>query len=155
MSVARARTRPGAQGALLLEACLRSRSPVVAGPTTSRSDDVPVRIHGMDADPFFAGEGDMDAARALVATAADAGLFLHPGARHLFTDGGLPSYDAHAATLVTERALDFPGRVAQPGTAARTTKAGGRPLRRPGTPGRGYTTRMPTMQVSSSVSDLL
>ncbi|MGE5211158.1 MAG: dienelactone hydrolase, partial [Acidobacteriota bacterium] len=31
---------------------------------------VPVQIHGMDGDPFFAGEGDLDAARALVDHAA-------------------------------------------------------------------------------------
>ena len=31
-----------------------------------------VRIHGMDADPFFAGEGDIDAARALVKESRDA-----------------------------------------------------------------------------------
>ena len=30
---------------------------------------VPVQVHGMDADPVFAGEGDLDAARALVGQA--------------------------------------------------------------------------------------
>ncbi|MEU3526413.1 dienelactone hydrolase family protein [Streptomyces sp. NPDC038707] len=100
-----AQARPGAQGALLLEACLPVAEP------GGWPDGVPVQIHGMDADPFFAGEGDVDAARALVATAADAELFLHPGDRHLFTDSSLPSYDAHAATLVTDRVLDFLTRV--------------------------------------------
>lgn len=101
-----AQTRPGAKGALLLEACL---------PVSEFGDlwprDVPVQIHGMDADPFFAGEGDMDAARALVESAPDAELFLYPGDRHLFTDSSLPSYDRHAAAQVTRRALDFLGRV--------------------------------------------
>jgi dienelactone hydrolase len=70
-----------------------------------------VQIHGMDADPFFAGEGDIDAARALVAEAPDAELFVYPGDRHLFADSSLPSYDPDAAALLTERVLEFLKRV--------------------------------------------
>ncbi len=88
-----ARTRAGAKGALLLEACL---------PADDWPAEVPVQVHGMDADPFFAGEGDLDAARALGAE-----LFLYPGGRHLFADSSLPSYDTGAAKLLTERALAF------------------------------------------------
>jgi dienelactone hydrolase len=107
-----AQTRPGAQGAVLLEACL----PVAEfGGAWPRG--VPVQVHGMDGDPFFSGEGDVDAARALVGTAADAELFLYRGDRHLFTDASLPSYDEHAAALVTRRVLDFLGRTAQPAKA--------------------------------------
>lgn len=53
----------------------------------------------MDADPFFADELDIDAARALVAATPRAELFLYPGNQHLFVDHRLPSYDeqAHAA----------------------------------------------------------
>src|SRR5215470_9851642 len=60
-----------------------------------RPDGVPVQIHGMDKDPFFALEGDIDAARELVATVGPelAELFVYPGDRHLFTDSSLPSYD--------------------------------------------------------------
>ncbi|MFD8705494.1 dienelactone hydrolase family protein [Kitasatospora sp. NPDC059648] len=101
-----AQTRPGARGALLLEACLPATEFGGAWPR-----GVPVQVHGMDADPFFAGEGDVDAARALVRTAADAELFLYPGDRHLFTDSSLPSYDERAAALVTRRVLDFLDRV--------------------------------------------
>jgi len=97
-----AQTRPGARGALLLEACLPVSEFGDAWP-----QGVPVQIHGMDADPFFAGEGDVDAARALVEQAADAELFLYPGDRHLFTDSSLPAYDPAAAALVTERVLAF------------------------------------------------
>ncbi|QFQ94927.1 dienelactone hydrolase [Streptomyces phaeolivaceus] len=101
-----AQTRPGAKGALLLEACV---------PVSEFGDvwpqDVPVQVHGMDADPFFAGEGDVDAARALVETAADAELFLYPGDRHLFTDSSLPSYDEQAAQQVNDRVLAFLDRV--------------------------------------------
>lgn len=101
-----AQTRPGARGALLFESCIPTSefgSPWPAG--------VPAQIHGMDADPFFAGEGDIDAARALVEEAADAELFIYPGDRHLFADGSLPSYDAEATALLTRRVLDFLERV--------------------------------------------
>ncbi|MFF9585191.1 dienelactone hydrolase family protein [Streptomyces achromogenes] len=101
-----AQTRPRAKGALLLEACVP-----VAGFGGAWPHDVPVQIHGMDEDPFFAGEGDLEAARALVETATDAELFLYPGDRHLFTDGSLPSYDEHGATQATDRLLDFLDRV--------------------------------------------
>ncbi|MFJ5266598.1 dienelactone hydrolase family protein [Streptomyces sp. NPDC088387] len=101
-----AQTRPGAKGALLLEACV---------PVSEFGDvwpqDVPVQIHGMDADPFFAEEGDVDAARELVGAAPDAELFLYPGDRHLFTDSSLPTYDEQATALVHERVLAFLDRV--------------------------------------------
>jgi dienelactone hydrolase len=64
----------------------------------------------MDADPFFAGEGDLDAARALVASAKHGELFVYSGERHLFADASLPSYDAQATALLMRRALDFLGR---------------------------------------------
>ncbi|HMG31173.1 MAG TPA: dienelactone hydrolase family protein [Jiangellaceae bacterium] len=101
-----AQTRRGARGALLFESCVppsEFESPWPAG--------VPVQIHGMDADPFFAGEGDIDAARALVDEAEDAELFVYPGERHLFADSSLSSYDAEAAALLTKRVLDFLKRV--------------------------------------------
>jgi len=72
---------------------------------------VPVQVHGMDADPFFAGEGDLDAARALVASAERAERFLYPGQEHLFADSSLPSYDQAAASLLTRRTLDFLDRI--------------------------------------------
>ena len=59
----------------------------------------------MDADEFFTTEGDIDAARELVASTDRAELFLYPGDRHLFTDRSLPAYDDTAATLVMQRAL--------------------------------------------------
>lgn len=97
-----AQTRPGARGALLFYACV----PVSEfGP--SWPADVPVQIHGMDADPIFVGEGDIVAARALVASATDAELFLYPGDQHYFADSSLPSYDAAAAALLTRRVLEF------------------------------------------------
>jgi len=68
---------------------------------------VPVQVHAMEADPWFVGDGDIDAAQALVAEADDAELFLYPGDQHLFADSSLPSYDAEAAGLLRERVLAF------------------------------------------------
>jgi dienelactone hydrolase len=61
----------------------------------------------MDADPIFVGEGDINAARALVAEADQAELFLYPGDQHYFADSSLPSYDAEASALLSQRVLDF------------------------------------------------
>jgi dienelactone hydrolase len=69
--------------------------------------DVPVQIHGMDADPIFVDEGDLDAARALVESTEHTELLLYPGDQHYFADSSLPSYDADAAALLTQRVLDF------------------------------------------------
>lgn len=72
---------------------------------------MPVQIHGMDHDPFFAGAGDIDAARAVVAEAEDAELFVYPGDAHLFSDDSLRSYDKDATTLLNDRVLAFLSRV--------------------------------------------
>lgn len=98
-----AQTRPGAKGALLLESC----APVSEW-GDSWPDAVPVQVHGMDGDEFFAEEvGDIDAARALVAGARQAELFLYPGDGHLFADNSLPAYDPEAAELLKKRVLAF------------------------------------------------
>jgi dienelactone hydrolase len=101
-----AQTRPGARGALLYESCIPITGEWAFGPWP---DGVPVQIHGMDKDPFFALEGDIDAARELVETVGSerAELFVYPGDRHLFADSSLPSYDAGAAALVLQRSLEF------------------------------------------------
>ncbi len=67
----------------------------------------------MDRDPFFAQEGDLDAARQLVETVGSdvAQLFVYPGDQHLFTDSSLPSYDADAAALVVQRSRELLDRV--------------------------------------------
>jgi dienelactone hydrolase len=96
-----AQTRPGARGALLFHSCVP-----VSEFSSAWPDGVPVQVHAMDADPFFAGE-DSDAARALVDQAKDAELFLYPGEQHLFADNSLPSYNPDAAALLTRRVLDF------------------------------------------------
>jgi dienelactone hydrolase len=105
-----AQTRPGARGALLYESCMPITGEWAFGPWP---DGVPVQIHGMDKDPFFALEGDIDAARELVETVGPelAELFVYPGDRHLFADSSLPSYDADAAALVVQRSREFLDRV--------------------------------------------
>lgn len=97
-----AQTRPGARGALLFYSCV----PVSAfGPAWP--EGVPVQVHGMDSDPIFVGEGDIDAARDLIGQVRDAELFLYPGDQHYFADSSLPSYDADATALLIERVLGF------------------------------------------------
>jgi dienelactone hydrolase len=100
-------TRPGATGALFYYSCLPVEE-FGAWP-----DGVPVQIHGMDEDPFFAKGGDLDAARELVETVGPAlsELFVYPGERHLFTDSSLASYDSEATALVVERSRAFLDRI--------------------------------------------
>jgi dienelactone hydrolase len=97
-----AMTRPGARGALLFHSCV----PVSAFGGVWPAE-VPVQIHGMDADPIFVDEGDVDNARAIVASSPHAELFLYPGSQHYFADSSLPSYDAAAAALLLRRVLEF------------------------------------------------
>lgn len=47
----------------------------------------------------------MNAASAMVATVDEADLYLYPGDHHLFADATLPTYDAAAATRLTERVI--------------------------------------------------
>jgi len=97
-----AQTREGARGALLFYSCVPASEFGTMWPA-----DVPVQIHGMDADPIFVGEGDIADARAIVQSAAHAELFLYPGDQHYFADSSLPSYRADAAALLIRRVLDF------------------------------------------------
>ncbi len=97
-----AQTRPGARGAVLCYSCVPTSAFGSGWP-----EGVPAQIHGMDADPIFVGEGDIDAARELVEQAPDAELFLYPGDQHYFADSSLPSYDPDATALLVRRVLDF------------------------------------------------
>lgn len=99
--------RPGVLGAVLVGSCV---PPEALG--SPWPDRVPVQVHGKDADPVFVGEGDVDAARELVAAVPDGELFLYPGDEHLFMDASLPVYDEDAAALLRERVLAFLDRVA-------------------------------------------
>jgi dienelactone hydrolase len=95
-----AQTRAGARGAVLMYSFV---------PPSEFSESwpggVPVQIHGMDADPFFAGDGDIDAARAFMADASDAELFVYQGEGHLFADSSSSDFDPAAAGQLTDRVL--------------------------------------------------
>jgi dienelactone hydrolase len=95
-----AQTRPGARGALLLNACFPTSEFGTPWP-----DGVPVQIHGMDADEWF--QEDMAAAKELVAEVENAELFLYPGDTHLFADSSLGDFDQEAAALLKKRTLAF------------------------------------------------
>jgi len=97
-----AQTRAGARGALLFYSCVP-----ISEFSPSWPEGVPVQVHGMDADPYFVGEGDINAARALVQAVEEAELFLYRGDQHYFADSTLPSYDAEAAALLRRRVLAF------------------------------------------------
>jgi dienelactone hydrolase len=103
-----AQTRPGARGALLFYSCIPISGEWAFGPWP---EGVPVQIHGADRDPIFVDEGDIDAAREIVATVPDAELFLYPSDQHYFADSSLPSYDPAGTALLMTRVLDFLGRI--------------------------------------------
>jgi dienelactone hydrolase len=92
-----AQTRPGARGAVLLHGAFPP------GEFGDWPAGVPLQIHTMEDDDW----GDVDVARALVATVDGAELYLYPGDAHLFTDDSLPAHDADAAALVRQRVLAF------------------------------------------------
>ncbi|MFI7304236.1 dienelactone hydrolase family protein [Micromonospora aurantiaca] len=105
-----AQTRAGARAALLYEACLPVTGEWAIGPWPA---GVAVQVHGMEQDPFFGLEGDVDAARELVSIVGPerGELYVYPGDRHLFTDSSLPSYDAEATALVVSRSRELLDRL--------------------------------------------
>lgn len=94
-----AQTRPGARAALLIDGA------IPLGEFGDWPDGVRLQIHGMADDPWW--EEDLEGAQDLVAKVDGAELFLYPGDKHLFADSSLASYDAEAAGLLTQRALEF------------------------------------------------
>lgn len=97
-----AQTRPGGRGALLVASC------IPPGEFGDWPAGVPFEVHATEGDPIFTGEGDLEAARALVGAHPEAGeLILHPGSAHLFADPSVPGYDAALAAELLRRALAF------------------------------------------------
>jgi len=88
-------TRPGAIGGILMYACI---DPASVGPWP---EGVPVHIHAMKDDPYFA--ADAAAAKQLDAAHEAVSLFLYPGSGHLFMEAGHPDYDEEAAELAFRR----------------------------------------------------
>jgi dienelactone hydrolase len=105
-----AQTRAGARGALLYAACFPITGEWAFGPWP---EGVPVQVHGKDRDPFFAEEGDIDAARELVETVGPelGQLFVYPGQQHLYLDASLPDYDAEATALTLQRSRELLDRL--------------------------------------------
>ena len=101
-----AQTRPGARGAVLLDSAIPLGEFAPGWPA-----GVPVQVHGGEADEFFMDEGDVDAARQIVAAADDGELFTYAGCGHLFADASATAYDPDAAALVRQRVLTFLARV--------------------------------------------
>jgi dienelactone hydrolase len=101
-----AQQRPGARGALLYEGCLPLTGDWGTGPWPQ---GLRAQVHGMDADPFFALEGDLNSAREIAALVGPevVEVFTYPGDQHLFTDSSLPAYDKDATALVIERSMVF------------------------------------------------
>jgi dienelactone hydrolase len=96
-----AQTHGGVRGAVLMHAC------VPANEFGSWPVDLPVQIHAMADDPYFVGDGDREAAQALVTVAMHGVLYEYPGNRHLFTDNSLADYDALTTELVLQRTEAF------------------------------------------------
>lgn len=94
-----AQTRPGAVGALFVDACLPVEE-FGAWP-----EGLPVQVHGGVDDEWFA--EDLESARALAGSVPTAELFVYSGTAHLFADRSVRGHDPAAAALLRERALAF------------------------------------------------
>jgi dienelactone hydrolase len=96
-----AQTRPGAKGAVLISGAFPPAEFDAPWP-----EGVPLQIHMMEQDEWVA-EGDLDAAREIVASTRDAELLLYEGDKHLFVDASLPDHNEGAATDFLEQVLSF------------------------------------------------
>lgn len=111
-----AQQRPGTRAAVLLEGFVDPAAEWSFGPWPP---GVPLQVHGMDRDPYFAGEGDLAAARAF-ADGPGSGLaevFTYPGSAHLFTDASLPTHHPLAHRLLMTRVAGFLARLDGAGPA--------------------------------------
>lgn len=95
-----AQQRPGARGALLYHSAVPPEEFGGSWPA-----DVPLQMHIMRDDPW----DDLPVMEQLAEAGGE--LFTYDGDAHLFTDRSLDAHDPEAAGLVTERTLDFLGRV--------------------------------------------
>ena len=93
-------TRPGSRGALLIHAFV---DPTQMGGTWP--DGCPVGVFAMQDDPFFVGDGDLEAARLWGRSHPGLDIRLYPGAGHLFTEPAVQDYDPQAARDLIADAL--------------------------------------------------
>jgi dienelactone hydrolase len=105
-----AQLREGSRGALLYAACFPIEGEWAFGPWP---EGVPVQVHGKDRDPFFAAEGDLEAARRLAEAVGPelAQVFTYPGEEHLYLDASLPSSDPEATALTLQRSRELLDRL--------------------------------------------
>jgi dienelactone hydrolase len=100
-------TRPGASACLLFHSFV--------DPSFLRGswpDDVPVDVFAMDHDPFFVGDGDLEAAEAWQREHQNLRVHLYPGDGHLFTEPATPDFDAETTRAVIADALAALERIA-------------------------------------------
>lgn len=89
-------TRPGAAGGVLLHSFF--------DPSQLRGSwpqDCPVDVFGMDREPFFVGDGDLDTARSWRRGHDNLHIHLYPGEGHLFMEPSLSDHDEQVARQVT------------------------------------------------------
>ncbi|MHA7159036.1 dienelactone hydrolase family protein [Glutamicibacter endophyticus] len=96
----------GVSRLICLEAFIDPAGPWSFGPWP---ESLRAQIHGMEQDPYFAEEGDLEAAQNFIASPSGAGseLFTYPGSSHLFTDPSLPGHDPASYERVLERIRTF------------------------------------------------
>ncbi|WP_052851809.1 dienelactone hydrolase family protein [Streptomyces avicenniae] len=70
-------------------------------------DDLPVQLHVADPDPFETHDWLNAWYLRMRRAGADVEVFRHPGAGHLYTDQGLPDWDAQAAEETWRTVLAF------------------------------------------------
>ncbi|MFI1863461.1 dienelactone hydrolase family protein [Streptomyces jumonjinensis] len=70
-------------------------------------DELPVQLHVADPDPFEPHDWLTAWYLGMGRAGADVEVYRYPGAGHLFTDPGLPDYDAEAADRTWQTALGF------------------------------------------------
>lgn len=102
-------TRPGARGGLLLHAFVDPTQLAGTWP-----EDCPVGVFAMEDDPFFAGDGDLDAARYWQRTHPNLSIRLYPGHGHLFTEPSLEDYDPRATETLVDDVACFLDRCDAP-----------------------------------------
>lgn len=98
-----AATRPGTRGAILMHAPLLIRDlGWKEWPGTA-----PMQVHFADKDPLR-NQQVIDALKSRVrASGADFQQYDYAAPGHLFSDSGMPAYDASAAELMLKRVIDF------------------------------------------------
>ncbi|MCS5734667.1 dienelactone hydrolase family protein [Herbiconiux daphne] len=96
-----AQTRPGARGAILLDACVPSAEFGVPWPAS-----VPLAVHGGARDEWF----EPDVAKALIEEASEGELHLYPTADHLFALNDLPTFQPDLAQRLADNVVDWLAR---------------------------------------------